>query len=83
MLDRVERGCATGAHADLGVDRLDVMVRGLGRDIQLPSHFLRGKPSGDQAQHLDSRGVMPASACGKARRDCCPANDKTASAASG
>ena len=52
-LESIERGGGAGGHADLGIEILDVVVGGLGRDLKLASGFLRRIAGRDQAQDLD------------------------------
>src|SRR5258708_10487356 len=52
-LERIERGGSPRGDADLGVKALDVVVGGLGRDIEPAGGFLGRMPSCDQAQPPD------------------------------
>ena len=52
-LERIEGGARPGGDADLGIEALDMVVGGLGRDIELAGRFLGGMPGRDQPQDLD------------------------------
>ena len=52
-LEGVEGRARPGGDADLGIKALDMVVGGLGRDIELAGRFLRRMPGRDQAQDLD------------------------------
>ena len=52
-LEGVEGGAGPGGDADLGIEALDMVVGGLGRDLELAGRFLRRMPGCDQSQDLD------------------------------
>src|SRR6266498_794280 len=52
-LEGVEGRARPGGDADLRVKALDMVVRGLGRDIELAGRFLRRVAGCDQSQDLD------------------------------
>ncbi len=52
-LKRVEGGAGAGRDADLGIKALDVIVRGLGRDLEKAGRLLGRMPGRDQPQDLD------------------------------
>src|ERR1700704_543487 len=55
-LERVKGSARPRGHADLGVEVLDMVVRGLRSDFELAGRFLCGPSRGDQTQHLDFAG---------------------------
>ena len=52
-LEGVEGRAGAGGDADLGIEALDVVVGGLGRDIELAGRFLGRVAGRDQPQDLD------------------------------
>ena len=52
-LEGVESRGGPGGDADLGIEVLDVVVGGLGRDLEQAGRFLGRMPGRDQPQHLD------------------------------
>ena len=61
LLEGVEGRARPGGDADLGIEALDVVVGGLGRDLELAGRFLRRMPGRDQPQDLDLARGQPAS----------------------
>src|SRR5689334_11196413 len=53
VLDHVGGGGGSGRGADLGVDPLDVVACGLGRDAESAGDLSGGGGAGDEQQHLD------------------------------
>ncbi len=82
-LQGVEGGAGPGGDADLGIEVLDVVVGGLGRDVELPGGFLCRRPAAISRSTSISRGVSPAGRSAAPRRDGWPAAASTASTASG
>src|SRR5437867_8416927 len=52
-LEGVEGRAGPGGDADLRIKALDMVVRGLGRDLELAGRFLRRIAGRDQPQDLD------------------------------
>src|SRR6266481_1993068 len=50
-LEGIEGRAGAGADADLGIEALDVVVGGLGRDLELPGRFFRRMSGCDQSQN--------------------------------
>jgi hypothetical protein len=48
-----------GGDPDLRIKALDVVVRGLGRNLELARSFLRGVSRGDQPENLDFAWSQP------------------------
>ena len=71
-LEGVEGGAGPGGDADLGIEALDVVVGGLGRDLELAGRFLRRVPGCDQPQDLDLARRQSRQALGR-----CPAGGLT------
>src|SRR5438270_13575067 len=53
MLDCEQARTHTIGHADLGIDVLDVVARGLGRNEESFGDLLRGETAGEQLKNLD------------------------------
>ena len=56
MLDRKERGCTAGRHADLSADVLHVMVSRLRGDHESISDLLGGEAEGEEPEDLGLAG---------------------------
>src|ERR1700721_2370604 len=59
VLHREQAGGHAAGGADLDVDVLDVIARGLGRDDQTRGDLLTRQPPGQQPQYVDLAGGKP------------------------